>query len=446
MSTCPELPALLRLRDEGAMDEVDRHLAECPSCAAAWADLADLTALGRSLPDGQPDDARRESVRTAILAQAAAPERRGPVPRWAAAAAILAAVLAGGTLLRPAEPESVARISSVHGAVYSVSRSLGDEVVELIEGEISVVVDRLGPGERFRIVTENAEVEVRGTAFTVRAEAGVLVGVEVREGVVEVRHGATSPVRLAEGARWRPTPAAQAAATPAPPAQSPAPASPPPQTPPSPPPQPKLAPEAADPARPAAQPPTPAPAVRAPAAADARPRAATRATPRAIRRAERTQRPDRSARTTGSARTPTPPPAPVSTPPPVARPQTARFDAGWAALRGGRHAEAARAFGDAARLDGPLREDAGWWEVVALGRAGDDRAARRAARRFLQRHPDSPRRAEASVVLGWLELEAGEIDAAERAFRSGASARRPAVREKARLGLEAVDQWRRSAR
>ena len=119
-----------------------------------------------------------------------------------------------------------------------------------------------------------------------------------------------------------------------------------------------------------------------------------------------------------------------------------QFEAGWQALRAGTPRAAAVAFEAAARLEGPLRADAAWWHVVALGRAGDDAASRGALERYLRAYPASKHRAEASVMLGWLDFTVGQVDAAERAFRAGRQARRAAVRAQAEAGLKAVADWR----
>lgn len=111
-------------------------------------------------------------------------------------------------------------------------------------------------------------------------------------------------------------------------------------------------------------------------------------------------------------------------------------------MRKGRAAEAAAAFDRAARLSGPLRADAEWWHLVALGRSGADGATRAAAKGFIARRPMSPRAAKAAVMLGWIEFEAGRVAAAERAFTRGKTARDAATRGRAEEGLAAIARWR----
>jgi len=129
-----------------------------------------------------------------------------------------------------------------------------------------------------------------------------------------------------------------------------------------------------------------------------------------------------------------------------ASPQTIQFEAGWVALRGGKSDAAVTAFTAAAEMAGPLVADAHWWRAVALGRAGRDGETLVALNRYLARYPTSVRRAEASVMLGWLHFAAGRMDAAEKAFRGGSGAQRPAVKRRAEEGLEAVVEWRNEGR
>ena len=115
-------------------------------------------------------------------------------------------------------------------------------------------------------------------------------------------------------------------------------------------------------------------------------------------------------------------------------------------MRGGKPNVAVDAFDAAASLPGPLVADAHWWRAVALGRAGRDGETLVALNRYLAAYPTSTRRAEASVMLGWLHFAAGRMDAAEAAFRAGVGARRGAVERRAKEGLEAVTEWRKEAR
>jgi hypothetical protein len=78
-------------------------------------------------------------------------------------------------------------------ALSGMSSAGSDRSVELHDGQIQCAVPKLGPGERFSVVTPNARVVVHGTRFAVRvdsSEAGVTrTCVRVSEGVVAVHHG-----------------------------------------------------------------------------------------------------------------------------------------------------------------------------------------------------------------------------------------------------------------
>src|SRR5262249_1118357 len=80
-------------------------------------------------------------------------------------------------------------IRAVGAARFSRVRPGPDEIVRVDEGTIHLDVAPLGVGDRFRVVTADAEVEVRGTAFQVTAAASQLVAVRVWHGRVEVPGG-----------------------------------------------------------------------------------------------------------------------------------------------------------------------------------------------------------------------------------------------------------------
>ena len=115
------------------------------------------------------------------------------------------------------------------------------------------------------------------------------------------------------------------------------------------------------------------------------------------------------------------------------------FAAGLTALRADRPAEAASSFARAADLGEPgLAEDAAFWNAVALGRSGQPLEARAAFASFLLAHPASPHVGEASVALGWLELDSGHVDEAAARFRAALADPSARIRASAERGLEAV--------
>lgn len=100
-------------------------------------------------------------------------------------------------------------------------RADAERWLRLNAGGVSVHVAKLGAGQRFVIVTPDAEVEVRGTRFKVELAPaaadcghGTVTRVQVTEGVVEVR-SPQGDVRVPAGAHW-PAACAQAAAVSAP--------------------------------------------------------------------------------------------------------------------------------------------------------------------------------------------------------------------------------------
>lgn len=116
------------------------------------------------------------------------------------------------------------------------------------------------------------------------------------------------------------------------------------------------------------------------------------------------------------------------------------FARGWTALRTGDFHTAAEAFGRAAGAnDGQLAEDALFWRGVALDRAGRFAGARQALSDFLARYPDSDRKGEASAILGWLLLHAGERQEARNRFTAALGDPAERVRNSARAGLDAAD-------
>jgi len=117
------------------------------------------------------------------------------------------------------------------------------------------------------------------------------------------------------------------------------------------------------------------------------------------------------------------------------------FDDGWNALRAERFDEAASAFARAAQ-NGPGRvaEDAGYWQAVALARAGHSAKAARAFDSFLAAWPSSTRAGEASAMLGWILFDARDYQGAARRFRAAVKDPAARVRKSAADGLNAIRQ------
>ena len=115
------------------------------------------------------------------------------------------------------------------------------------------------------------------------------------------------------------------------------------------------------------------------------------------------------------------------------------FAQGWSSLRSGQFDAAGEAFGRAAsrQNENALSEDASFWRGVAFDRARRFADAREAFIEFLARYPDSDRAGEASVMLGWLLLRAGDAADAGARFKSALGDPAARVRRSALAGLAA---------
>jgi len=460
--------------------ELRAHLAGCEACHARWRELDELASLGRELPAPELTAERRDAMRDAVLARvtgaSATPRaRRRPERRvfWMAAAALLLGVV--GILLALTRGDSERSASPVaelapRGAVHahgaaSVVRvgKPGDEVVRLIDGTITVEVQPLLDGERFRVVTGDAEVEVRGTAFDVVARDDHLVSVRVLHGKVEVRPE-VGPIRLL-GANERWTPGGPDAALGPP--RSPGPST-----------RDALSVRAALEARAraaeadagstSARPedagsraksdresgPAPAGEAEAPAQEPSAARAQRPSSRRSDRVPTRRARPAISpdAITGESSTTDVRSGAVVDTAPEVVElvnreplPVETSYQRAWDLLRAGDARAAADGFAAVLAEDpsGGLAEDAAFWRAVALGRVSGERAAAiMAFRSFLSDHPSAVRAAEASTMLGWLLVDEGALDRAQTRFEAAAEAQNPSVRDSSRRGLAEIDRLR----
>ena len=382
---CPHIRDTAQVGDLAA--DLQTHVSSCPDCAQERAAVLELANLAGEMPCPPPNAERMDQIRGALIASALrppiAPRRR---VGWLAVAAGLLIAVAGGSWLGlrsgPTGPIP-ARRATVHAtAAARFEHDEGDtsrpELVRLAEGEVTVDVEHLAAGERFMVVTDDAEVEVRGTSFDVAADSNRLQGVRVRSGVVEVRWRDRPSRLLRAGDHWAP-PTADVEAEP-----------------------PRDEPEA-----------TEAPA-KAPveAAKVARPVPTSRAVPRRPR-----------------------PVLPVTE---VANERA--FSDAWAAFARGDMRRAAELFSEAeqAAPESPLAEDARYGRAVALARDGRRDEAIDEMERFLERHPDAARAEEVSVALGWLLLESGAFREAERRFEAAASSAVDRVRRSASRGLDEV--------
>jgi hypothetical protein len=404
--------------------QIRAHLADCTACRATRDRTRALIDLARELPAELPSQARCEEVRTAVLAAAASVTRRPARRAWLAPVITgAAAAVAVGYLAiprGPSPPPVMALTAPVHhshgvvrphpGARYLASPSGPDEIVRLTDGILDVEVEPLAPGERFRVVVGGAEIEVRGTEFTVTASAEHLTGVAVARGRVDVRPETGAPAVVVAGQSWHV--ALVTAAEPPPPSIPP-------------PPSPRSR-TTSVPHRAAMPPPLPL-------------RAAAAMVPRTV-----TPAPPRVAEPRVAAE----PSSPAAAKPEGAAardPQELAYDQAWEALRANNFTRAASGFARVLLLapDSALVEDAGFWRAVALARGKRSAEALSAFRDFLDAYARSARAGEASAMLGWLLIDAGAYDEAERRFRAAAGDGNTAVRSSATAGLEALARRKR---
>jgi TolA-binding protein len=420
-SACPPPVELERAFWSGDA-QLSEHARTCPRCEGAWDEIAKLAQLGEALGPAPLAGDRREELRATILSKlerpAVAPARsRWPLfafPLAAAAAALLVWWLASPT--PPSRTIASDRRSTVldhPGTRYLVASVQPDEIVRLVDGQLSLHVATLPARERFRVIAGDAEIESRGGAFDVSARGDALLSVRAISGTVEVRASRETRT-LRAGETWiLPPPAAAAAAAPAPAAA----------------------------AAPAPAPAHPSPVSRLPSPASRLPSPASRLPSPVSRLPSPPSRlPVSATETETQTQTETPTQTETATSP---TPAMLAFDDAWRAMRASDFRAAAAAFDRAALADetGPLAEDARFWRAAALARANRAADAIAAFTAFLDRHPRAVRAGEASAMLGWLLLERGhtaDLDRAAELFTAATRDTSPRVRDSAARGLRAV--------
>ena len=218
---CPPGWKLTRAVSEGgAVDRaLERHLDGCEQCASVLKSLCKLSATVQAFPRPPElgSEPRRVISRTAVdrltpvrpttpLASGFV-SRRGRLVRlcWrcsrSGAPATQCTAGRSGGVSAPAPRFSSIDPSDWNGTLSRV-QARPDEVVKLDEGVLVLEVAPLPPGERFRVRTRDAEVEVRGTRFQVSASDGELLAVSVTHGRVEVVSRGAGRAVLEPGDEW----------------------------------------------------------------------------------------------------------------------------------------------------------------------------------------------------------------------------------------------------
>ena len=385
--------------------ELDEHIAACPECSAQLQEIAGLAALGERIEPSAWQ--RQEEVRTKLLSSAR-PAAKAPAraSRWRwVVPSVLAAAAATMVVWRwPSNSEGSHETTASHAVIldHGATRHLvvstsPEEIVRLVDGSITITVEPLVAGERFRVVTGDGEVDARDAALDVTAVNDRLVSVRAIRGVATIKVASFERV-LRAGETWNSDSELASVADRA--------------TPPSP--------------------------VVTPAVVAVVP---------VVPRVDDTPAPERQPRAPiAPALEPVPAPVVEPTPPPPPPAPAPRsmvqqaFDAGWVALRAGDFTSAATAFERATAIttDQRMLEDATYWRGVALARAGEVGVARHVFTAFLTAYPASPRATEVSAMLGWILFERGDLAEAKVRFEAALKSPSLEVRESAAAGVQAT--------
>jgi len=219
-----------------ASEEPSPESLDCVACVASWEQVRSLRALGQQLTWDDPDAERVTHMRRSIIGALRADStglrgwapKRATTPRhWgvrAVAAASFAVIVAFLVVryqhrirpVEPFEPASLAAIETRGVAHFQQVRRPPDEELHVTEGKLHVAVVHLAYGQRFRIVTADSTVEVRGTEFDVEVATDSLLSVDVSRGKVEVRVAELDPVTLTPGSHWETPRGARSLTPPAP--------------------------------------------------------------------------------------------------------------------------------------------------------------------------------------------------------------------------------------
>ena len=425
---CPPGWKLTRAVSGEIEPRLEWHVARCRRCATEYQSLQMLVVKAKTTfpaPERLPrerNEAIGERLRAFVSSRplSAAAGRRllrrpflGAVP---VAAVVVALVVWGakhsfvsrGSVVAPATSVSRASIRAIGRARFDRVRFQPDEIVRVEDGEIELEIAPLHADERFRVVTEDGEVEVRGTSFKVSVSDQSLAAVHVWRGRVEVRARNGVFAVLEAGDDWvrsagAPPPGDPGVAGPSVPSATAAPRT--------------VTTTGAAPATKSA----PTGRVIPPAGAVPPRRSTTHH--------DKSKSSNRSAGVAVAASGTEPGLDPAR--------GGALFGHAWSLLRGGDPKAAADEFAETERLarGQDIEEDALYWRAVATARAGDSGGARALFNAFLERFPRSSRAAEAAAAVGWLLLDGGETRAARRAFERAALDPSPAVRASAQEGL-----------
>lgn len=207
----PPAPPLLRARNVGALEQALRQRAAVRPrrqwlafAAAAVAVGCVGAALGHfARARGLPHTVALQLKGAPLLVRG---DRREPLGNGMS-------VAQGSRVLLPAGSGATLRFSTgsqvqlEEGSELELAESGTSQQLRLFAGSLLAKVQKLHEGQRFRVHTADAEIEVRGTAFRVTllpqpsCPGGPRTQVEVTEGVVTVAQGGVL-ARVPAGSRW----------------------------------------------------------------------------------------------------------------------------------------------------------------------------------------------------------------------------------------------------
>ena len=210
---CPPGWKLTRAVTEIPESLLANHLRRCERCAAELEALRELLVQTRvAFAEPEPmSEGERDTISLHLLAETPRPRREKRTLSKAMAAVVTLA--AAGALLviavhdhkTPPRSQTVTSHASVRAmgqATFSRVQAPPDELLRVDEGTIDLEVSPLVGTERFRVLTADAEVEVRGTSFRVVAHDRKLMAVTVFRGRVEVRPFGGGVAVLDAGDSW----------------------------------------------------------------------------------------------------------------------------------------------------------------------------------------------------------------------------------------------------
>ncbi len=365
--------------------------------------IEELIDLGRALPDHQPSATSRQAARMALLDSATEPSAtrqwNWKRKRTAAVVGCVAAAITAVWFVRGHRSADLAPST----AVASV------EILRVHDGRVSFVAD----AHPIRVLAGDGEVEVLKGDVEVSVDNGRLAAVGVTRGSAVVSVTGQPPVVIGSQGNWKQsqetiihTPLEEEAPNEAAVAK----------------------PEASDPDAPRLLRPRPKPVAKL-----SKPDKSGAASLSLL--TEPTKEDDLS-----QADRPTEPTEPTKVTEPTEAERS--FSNGYRALRLGNYGEAIGYFeiSIAADPSSSISKDARYWHAVAVAKKGRGDDAAKALSAFIKLYPRGSRSLRASVILGWILFEKGQLSLARSHFNRGVKSGTKAVAKSARDGLEAIEK------